>query len=109
MILQHARESIAQARITSAVGSQCPVLSFNIAGAYVLRVWVTAHVLGGASNALCRRIARLILQRSTIDLMKLGEIYFGTEGILGGSLAVLNAWWDRRERPSGGLHGAPLT
>ncbi len=31
------------------------------------------------------------------------------EGILGGSLAVLNAWWDQRERPSGGLHGAPLT
>ena len=30
------------------------------------------------------------------------------EGILGGSLAVVNAWWDRRERPSGGLHGAPL-
>ena len=30
------------------------------------------------------------------------------EGILGGGLAVLNAWWDRRERPDGGLHGAPL-
>jgi hypothetical protein len=32
-----------------------------------------------------------------------------TEGILGGSLAVLNAWWDQRERPSGGLHGAPAS
>jgi len=31
------------------------------------------------------------------------------EGILGGSLAVVNAWWDERERPSTGLHGAPLT
>jgi hypothetical protein len=30
-----------------------------------------------------------------------------TEGILGGGLAVLNAWWDQRERASGGLHGAP--
>jgi hypothetical protein len=29
------------------------------------------------------------------------------EGILGGGLRVLNAWWDQRERPSGGLHGAP--
>jgi hypothetical protein len=29
------------------------------------------------------------------------------EGLLGGSLAVVNAWWDKRERPSGGLHGAP--
>jgi hypothetical protein len=28
------------------------------------------------------------------------------EGILGGGLAALNAWWDARERPSGGLHGA---
>ena len=24
----------------------------------------------------------------------------------GGGLAALNAWWDARERPSGGLHGA---
>jgi hypothetical protein len=31
------------------------------------------------------------------------------EGILGGSLAVLNAWWDQRERPAGGLHGAPVS
>ena len=30
------------------------------------------------------------------------------EGITGGGLAVINAWWDQRERPSGGLHGAPL-
>jgi len=29
------------------------------------------------------------------------------EGILGGGFAVLNAWWDTRERPAGGLHGAP--
>jgi hypothetical protein len=28
------------------------------------------------------------------------------EGILGGGLAALNAWWEARERPSGGLHGA---
>jgi hypothetical protein len=32
-----------------------------------------------------------------------------SEGLLGGSLAVINAWWDQRERPSTGLHGAPLT
>jgi len=29
------------------------------------------------------------------------------EGVLGGALAKLNAWWDRRERPAQGLHGAP--
>jgi Sulfotransferase domain len=31
------------------------------------------------------------------------------EGILGGGLDVLNAWWDQRERPTGGLHGAPAS
>jgi hypothetical protein len=29
------------------------------------------------------------------------------EGILGGAFAALNAWWDQRELPAGGLHGAP--
>jgi hypothetical protein len=31
------------------------------------------------------------------------------EGILGGGLAALDAWWDQRERASTGLHGAPLS
>lgn len=31
------------------------------------------------------------------------------EGILGGGLAAINEWWDRRERPAAGLHGAPVT
>ena len=30
------------------------------------------------------------------------------EGIIGGGLGVLNDWWDQRERPSSGLHGAVL-
>jgi hypothetical protein len=30
------------------------------------------------------------------------------EGIVGGSLGVLNEWWDQRERPTSGLHGAAL-
>lgn len=30
------------------------------------------------------------------------------EGIIGGGLSVLNDWWDQRERPKGGLHGAPV-
>ena len=29
------------------------------------------------------------------------------EGMLGGALAVLNEWWDRRERSAGALFGAP--
>jgi hypothetical protein len=30
------------------------------------------------------------------------------EGIIGGALGVLNEWWDKRERPASGLHGASL-
>lgn len=30
------------------------------------------------------------------------------EGIIGGGIGILNDWWARRERPSAGLHGAPL-
>jgi Sulfotransferase domain len=30
------------------------------------------------------------------------------EGILGGAISVVNDWWDQRERPSGGLHGAAV-
>ncbi|MGO9488589.1 MAG: sulfotransferase family protein [Solirubrobacteraceae bacterium] len=31
------------------------------------------------------------------------------EGMIGGSLDALNEWWDARERPSEGLHGAALS
>jgi Sulfotransferase domain len=31
------------------------------------------------------------------------------EGIIGGALDVLNKWWDARERPAAGLHGAALS
>lgn len=30
------------------------------------------------------------------------------EGIMGGAIGVVNAWWDKRERPSGGLHDTAL-
>jgi len=30
------------------------------------------------------------------------------EGMFGGALAALNAWWERRERPKESLHGAPV-
>jgi sulfotransferase family protein len=30
------------------------------------------------------------------------------EGIMGGAIGVVNAWWDQRERPSSGLHDTPL-
>jgi hypothetical protein len=30
------------------------------------------------------------------------------EGVIGGSLAIVNEWWDKRERPATGLHGASV-
>jgi hypothetical protein len=30
------------------------------------------------------------------------------EGIIGGALAVVNEWWDQRERPASGLHAAAV-
>lgn len=30
------------------------------------------------------------------------------EGVIGGSLAIVNEWWDQRERPATGLHGAAV-
>jgi hypothetical protein len=31
------------------------------------------------------------------------------EGIIGDALAIVNEWWDERERPTSGLHGAALS
>lgn len=31
------------------------------------------------------------------------------EGIIGGALSVVNAWWEQRDRPDSGLHGASLS
>jgi len=30
------------------------------------------------------------------------------EGIVGGALGAVNEWWEQRERPESGLHGAAL-
>jgi hypothetical protein len=30
------------------------------------------------------------------------------EGLIGGGLAILNRWWDERDRPASGLHAAKL-
>jgi hypothetical protein len=31
------------------------------------------------------------------------------EGLTGGAIAAINDWWDAREKPAGGLHGAAVT
>jgi hypothetical protein len=42
-------------------------------------------------------------------LPRLNDTKSFREGIIGGALDALNEWWDARERPLTGLHGAALT
>ena len=42
-------------------------------------------------------------------LPRLNDTASFREGIIGGALDVVNEWWDARERPASGLHGAALT
>jgi hypothetical protein len=41
-------------------------------------------------------------------LPRLNDTASFKEGIIGGGLGLLNEWWDQRERPATGLHGAAL-
>jgi hypothetical protein len=43
------------------------------------------------------------------ELPRLNDTASFREGIIGGALGVLNEWWDERERPTSGLHGAALS
>ena len=42
-------------------------------------------------------------------LPRLNDTASFREGIIGDALGVLNGWWEERERPASGLHGAPLS
>jgi hypothetical protein len=42
-------------------------------------------------------------------LPRLNDSQSFREGITGGALAVVNEWWQERERPTEGLHGAALS
>jgi hypothetical protein len=42
-------------------------------------------------------------------LPRLNDTASFREGIIGDALGVLNEWWEERERPASGLHGAPLS
>jgi hypothetical protein len=43
------------------------------------------------------------------ELPRLNNTEAFREGIIGGAMGVLNDWWDARERPASGLHGAALS
>jgi hypothetical protein len=45
----------------------------------------------------------------TEELPRLNNTQSFREGIIGGALSVVNDWWDARERPTSGLHGAALS
>jgi len=42
-------------------------------------------------------------------LPRLNDTMSFREGIIGGALGVVNGWWEERERPTSGLHGAALS
>ncbi len=42
-------------------------------------------------------------------LPRLNDTQSFREGIIGGALGVVNEWWEERERPTSGLHGAALS
>ncbi|MGA2320959.1 MAG: sulfotransferase family protein [Solirubrobacteraceae bacterium] len=42
-------------------------------------------------------------------LPRLNDTASFREGLIGGALDVLNEWWEARERPQSGLHGAALS
>jgi hypothetical protein len=42
-------------------------------------------------------------------LPRLNDTHAFREGIIGGGLAAVNGWWEARERPTEGLHGAALS
>lgn len=42
------------------------------------------------------------------ELPRLNNTQSFREGMIGGALGVVNDWWDARERPTSGLHGAAL-
>jgi Sulfotransferase domain len=43
------------------------------------------------------------------ELPRLNDTTSFREGIIGGALGVVNEWWEERERPAEGLHGAALS
>lgn len=45
----------------------------------------------------------------TEPLPRLNDTTSFREGIIGGALDVVSEWWDARERPTSGLHGAALS
>lgn len=42
------------------------------------------------------------------ELPRINDTEGFKEGIIGGALEVLNGWWNERDRPTSGLHGASL-
>jgi hypothetical protein len=53
--------------------------------------------------------AFLELEEPAEPLPRLNDTASFREGIIGGALDVVNEWWQSRERPSEGLHGAGIS
>ncbi len=61
---------------------------------------------GGGWDPLCEFLGVAV---PVEPLPRLNDTLSFREGIIGGALDVLGEWWNGRERPAEGLHGAALT
>jgi hypothetical protein len=53
-------------------------------------------------------LERLEVDVPAEELPRLNDTQSFREGIIGGALDVVNEWWQARERPTSGLHGAAV-
>jgi len=51
----------------------------------------------------------LVVEVPAEELPRLNDTLSFREGIIGGALGVVNEWWQERERPASGLHGAVVS
>src|SRR5262249_28825206 len=82
MVLNLLSESICQPSESPNAHPYRKILPINKARADVLWIWIAAHNFHIAADALGRRIPRLILIHSAINLLQLCVVNISTESIL---------------------------
>src|SRR5438270_3619199 len=79
MVLDFLGKGIGEARKAAHPHPHGEILAFNITGAYVLWVWISAHYFHVTADAAGRRILPLRFHRSAIDFLQSGEISIATK------------------------------
>src|SRR5207237_8410170 len=81
MVLEFAGESIREPRVAPHVRPHRPILPLHERCAHVLWIRISAHGFQVATDALCGRVARLVFERSAINLVQLSVITLAAESI----------------------------